>query len=145
MEIKAHLVISIFWILKKKSDVSDYCKLTMTALIIWKVILFTVLPLLSTNKSTAQGTQTTAGSTKDKASPLTRQRSVVLPVSDAQAEFMLQLPASLLCLVHHVLCSSLSIELHELITIVVEYLIVSKLGSILLLCKLIIKCMSFCM
>jgi len=36
-------------------------------------------------------------------------------------------------------------ELHELITIVVEYLIVSKLGSILLLCKLIIKCMSMCM
>jgi len=36
-------------------------------------------------------------------------------------------------------------ELHELITIVVEYLIVSKLGSILVLCKLIIKCMSLCM
>ena len=35
-------------------------------------------------------------------------------------------------------------ELHELITIVGEYLIVSKLGSILLLCKLIIKCMSLC-
>ena len=36
------------------------------------------------------------------------------------------------------------IELNELITIVVEYLIVSKLGNILLLCKVIIKCMSFC-
>jgi len=35
-------------------------------------------------------------------------------------------------------------ELQELITIVVEYLIVSKLGSILV-CKLIIKCMSLCM
>ena len=35
-------------------------------------------------------------------------------------------------------------ELHELITIVVEYLIVSTLGSILILCKLIIKCMSLC-
>ena len=35
-------------------------------------------------------------------------------------------------------------ELLELITIVVD-LIVSKLGSILLVCKLIIKCMSLCM
>jgi len=39
MKIKAHFVISIFWILKKKSDVSDYCKLTKTAFIIWRVIL----------------------------------------------------------------------------------------------------------
>jgi len=36
-------------------------------------------------------------------------------------------------------------ELHELITIAVEYLIVSKLGSILVLCKLIIKSKSLCM
>ena len=43
----------------------------------------------------------------------------------------------------YIICSW--IELHELIAIVVEYLIVSKLGSILVLCKLIIKCMSLCM
>jgi len=35
-------------------------------------------------------------------------------------------------------------ELLELITMVVD-LIVSKLGSIFLVCKLIIKCMSMCM
>ena len=40
----------------------------------------------------------------------------------------------------YILCSWT--ELHELISIVVEYLIVSKFGSILVLCKLIIKCMS---